>query len=280
MQNEKNAIICVMIPLIIAIVAAVGGFAALHYAADWGLTWSIVFGLGIFFAIQITVGLRFRRVLAAITAQVQQIMVEGQRRVQQKMQRWQLRPPGSVKAAQREIFDDMRISVDAALKVSEQLRRYRLWVPLLERQIATMQLQLVWMVRDFDRADKLLPKAIMADPMLSAIKLARMQMLNAPIEKISEVYKRSVRRLRYNQNTLPAACYSWILVHRQDLDGAFKVLTEALKNSDDETLRKNHTALMNNRPLQFSNSGLGDKWYSLFLEEPKVRMQHQRAVYR
>lgn len=269
-----------MIPLIIAVVAAGGGFAALYYAADWSLTWSIVSGLGIFFAIQILVGLHFRRLLASIAGQVQQIVGEGQRRVQQKMQRWQLRPPGSVKAAQREILDDMRMSVNEALRVSEVLRRYKLWVPLLERQIATMQLQLVWMVRDFDRADKLLPKAIMADPMLSAIKLARMQMLGEPIEKIAETYRRSVRRLRYNQNVLPAACYSWILVHRQDLDGAFKVLTEALKHSDDETLRKNHTVLMNNRPLQFTNSGLGDKWYSLYLEEPKVRMQHQRAVYR
>ena len=37
---------------------------------------------------------------------------------------------------------------------------------------------------------------------------------------------------------------------------------------------------MNNRPAHFSNSGLGDAWYALHLEEPKVRMQRQRSFYR
>jgi hypothetical protein len=37
---------------------------------------------------------------------------------------------------------------------------------------------------------------------------------------------------------------------------------------------------MNNRPAHFSNSGLGEQWYSLLLEEPKVRMQRQRQAFR
>ena len=37
---------------------------------------------------------------------------------------------------------------------------------------------------------------------------------------------------------------------------------------------------MNNRVGHFSNSGLGDQWYSLLLEEPKVHVQRQRSVYR
>ena len=73
---------------------------------------------------------------------------------------------------------------------------------------------------------------------------------------------------------------SWIQVQKNDLDGAFKTLTEALKKSDNEALKRNHEALMNNRPAHFTNSAIGDQWYSLLLEEPKVRMQRPRSVYR
>jgi hypothetical protein len=76
------------------------------------------------------------------------------------------------------------------------------------------------------------------------------------------------------------AAYSWILVKREKIDEAFKALTAALKNSDNEVLKRNHELLMNNRIAHFSNSGLGDQWYSLMLEEPKVKTQRQRAVFR
>ena len=61
---------------------------------------------------------------------------------------------------------------------------------------------------------------------------------------------------------------------------AFKALTAALKNSDNEVLKANHVHLMNDRPAHFTNSGLGDQWYSLMLEEPKIKTQRQRSVYR
>ena len=70
------------------------------------------------------------------------------------------------------------------------------------------------------------------------------------------------------------------LIKRGKVDEAFKALTEALKNSDDATLKRNHECLMNNKVAHFSNSGIGDQWYSLFLEEPKVKMQRPRSVYR
>ena len=84
----------------------------------------------------------------------------------------------------------------------------------------------------------------------------------------------------FTANVLLAAEMSWIQVKRGDADGAFKTLTEALKKSDDATLKRNHECLMNNRVGHFSNSGLGDQWYSLLLEEPKVHVQRQRSVYR
>jgi hypothetical protein len=151
---------------------------------------------------------------------------------------------------------------------------------MIERQKATAQFQLNWMIKDFAKCDALMPKVIMADPTLAAMKMARMYMLKKPIEEITAVYNKAVRRVRYNQNVLLAACYTWILVKSEKIDEAFKAITEALKSSDNATLKSNHELLMNNRSAHFSNSGLGDQWYQLHLEEPKVKMQRQRSVYR
>ena len=269
-----------MITLILSVLAAVAVGAGLRCGLDWPWVWSIVLGVVSFFAVQIVLGMRVRKRIMEIMTTVQGIMTDGQKRLQEKIQRWQIRPPGSMQAAQKEIADDTRVFVKEAIAATEALDKFRLWVPMIDRQKATAQLQLNWMIRDFRKVDELMPKALLVDPTMVAMKIARLQMLDRPIEEIRKVYEKGVRRLKYNQNVLLAACYSWILVKRELVDEAFKVLTEALRNSDNETLRQNHEILMNNRVAHFSNSGLGDMWYSLMLEEPKVRMQRPRSVYR
>jgi hypothetical protein len=151
---------------------------------------------------------------------------------------------------------------------------------MIDRQQATAKFQLNWMIKDFRAVDELMPKALFLDPMMSAMKIARMYMLGKPIDEIAKVYIRAVRRLKYNQNVLLAAAWSWMLVQKGDIDGAFNALTEALKSSDNEVLKSNHTLLMNNRHGHFTNSGLGDQWYSLYLEEPRIRTVRQHQSYR
>lgn len=269
-----------MITIIIAVAVSCGVFSALHLAADWPIGWSIASAAGAFFVFQIFFGMFIRKKMMADMQGVQLILVEGQKQLQAKVARWQMRPPGSIQAAQKEIADDTRVFVKAALAETEKLSRYRLFVPMIDRQKATAQFQLNWMIKDFARVDELMPKVIMSDPTLAAMKMARMYMLKKPLEEITKVYEKASRRVRYNGNVLLAACYSWILIKDEKVDEAFKALTEALKNSDNATLKANHELLMNNRPAHFSNSGLGDQWYQLHLEEPKVKMQRQRSVYR
>ena len=269
-----------MITLMIAIVVAGGGFSAAYFAAGWGLGWSIFIGILCFGAFQAIFGIMIQKRVKRDMEKVQQILMNGQKRLQQKMQRWQMRPPGSIQAAQKEIAEDTKVFVREALAETETLRKYRLWVPMMDRQIATAQLQLNWMIKEFKVVDKLMPKALCVDPTMSAIKMARMYTLGAPLADIRKVYRKGVGRVRYNGNVLLAATMSWIQVQRNDADGAFKTLTEALKKSDNETLKRNHEALMNNRPAHFNNSGIGDQWYSLLLEEPRVHTQRPRSVYR
>ena len=269
-----------MITLIFAIAVGGGSFAAAHFAADWGIGWSVFAGLVGFGVFQGVVGVLIQKRVKRDMEKVQLILVNGQKRLQQKMQRWQMRPPGSIQAAQKEIFEDTKVFVREALAQTETLSKYKPWVPMMGRQIATAQLQLSWMIKDFKTVDKLMPQALCIDPTMSAIKMARMYMLEKPVAEIQKVYAKGVRRVRYNGNVLLAATMSWIQIQKGDVDGAFKTLTEALKKSDNETLKQNHEQLMNNRVAHFSNSGIGDQWYSLLLEEPKVHTQRQRSVYR
>ena len=269
-----------MITLVIAIAVAFGGFSAAHYGADLGMGWSIFLGFVSFGVFQAAFLFFIQRKVKVDMARVQGILDGGQKRIQQKMQRWRMRPPGSIKAAQKEIADDTRVYVKEALAETECLRKYRLWMPMIERQMATEQLKLNWMIKDFKRVDELMPKAMFFDPTIVAIKLARQQMRGEEIAEMEKTYRKGVRRLRYNQNVLLAATWSWILVKRGMVDEAFKALTEALKNSDDATLKRNHECLMNNKVAHFNNSGIGDQWYFLFLEEQKVKAQRPRSVYR
>ncbi len=266
-----------MITIILAVAAAGGVFATLHWGADWGLGWSIFSGLVAFGVIQATFGLLIRRKVMRDMEAVQSILMAGQKKLQQKMAAWQFRPPSSVQAAQKEIAHDTSIFVKEALAATEALSKYRGWIPMIERQKATAQVQLNWMIKNFKAVDALMPKVLLLDPTMIAMKLARQYMLEVSTDELTKTYKKGVRRLKYNQNVLLAACYSWILVKRGLIDDAFKALTEALKNSDDETLKRNHEHLMNNRVLQFNNAGLGDQWYSLLLEEPKVKTRQARS---
>ncbi len=269
-----------MVTLAIAIAVACGGFSAAYFGADFGLGWSIFDGVLAFGVFQGVAAFLVQRRVKGDMERVQAILSAGQKKLQAKMQRWQFRPPGSVQEAQRELAADTRVFVGEALAETERLRRYRLWIPMMERQIATAQLQLNWMVKNFAAVDRLMPKAIFLDPTMAAMKIARLYMKGGDVKEMKKVYEKAVRRVKYNGNVLLAATMSWIEVQKGDADAAFKTLTEALRKSDDATLKRNHECLMNNRVGHFSNSGIGDAWYSLLLEEPKVRMQRPRNVYR
>ena len=243
----------------------------LSHAASWG--WAIFWGLLTFIASQGGTGYLIQKRVKAEMAAVQKILEDGQKRLQMKVQQWQMRPPGSMKQAQAEIERDQRVFVERALEASKGLERYNRWAPLMGRQIATLKIQLYWMLKEFKKVDELMPRALVMDPMMAAMKMARMYMNNE--EGIEKLFKKHTARLRYGQGTLLYALYAWILVQKKDIDGAHKVLIEACEKMENDTMKKNREHLANNRVGHFSNMGLGDEWYALHLEQPKVKMQRQ-----
>jgi len=269
-----------MITLLIAIAVASGVFSVFHFAVGLGLGWSITLGIVSFIAFQVIVGLQLRKRVMRDMERVQAILLDGQKKIQAKTQAWQWRPPSSIAAAQKEIFEDTKVFVKEALAQTETLRRYRLWVPMIDRQIATAQLQLNWMVKDFKRVDELMPKALMMDPAMVAMKLARQYSNGAAVEEIEKTYRKARLRLRYNQSAFLSSVMAWIYVKRDRLDEAHRLLDQACKDNNTEqepgaSLVRNRDALANNRVKQFSNAAFADQWYALFLEEPKVRYERR-----
>lgn len=269
-----------MVTMLLSFGAACGVFFLVRFPLGWGTGWSVTASIASFFVLQAWIGVKMRKRIMASMGAVQAILAEGQKKLQAKMQRWQMRPPGSVQAAQKELFNDMSVFVREAIAKTDELKRFRLWVPMMDRQIATAKLQLHWMVKEFDKADVYMKKAITADPSVAAMKIARMYMLGAPTEEMRKIYEKKASLIKRTKNPILHACYSWVLVKRNEIDEAFRVLTDAVKSSDSQTIKANHGYLMNNKPERFTNSTLGDQWFALHLEEPKVRTQRPRPVYR
>jgi len=53
------------------------------------------------------------------------------------------------------------------------------------------------------------------------------------------------------------------------------LLVKAKDITSDETLAANWGLLANNKDKQFSNAGLGEEWYSLYLETPPMPKQQR-----
>ena len=269
-----------MYSVLISVVVGLAVGLGLGLSGVLGYGWSSFFGVLAFGVAQFVAGRIIQKRVKGAMEAVQAVLVDGQKKIQAKMARWQMRPPGSIQSMQAEIARDQKTFVMEALARTEDLRRFTPWVPMMGRQIATAQFQLFWMIKDFKKVDELMPKALFMDPTMRAMKIARLHMLDKPTEEIAKAYEKAVRSLRYNQNVLLAATYSWILVQRKDIDGAFKALNRALEKSDNETLKSNREHLANNRVAHFTNAGLGEQWYALLLEEPKIRPQRQRMQWR
>ena len=107
-----------MFSLIIAGVCGVTTGLTLYFTDTFGYGWSIFFGILGFGVVQMSIGLYLQRKVKAGMKAVEQTLLAGQKELQAKTQRWQMRPPGSIQAAQNEIARDQRKFVEAALALT------------------------------------------------------------------------------------------------------------------------------------------------------------------
>ncbi len=262
-------LISLLVGILVGLGCGYGDVASPFFSVLWGVVAALLaYGLAM---------LHFRRVLNGRMTQIQQIMVDGQKQIQARVNVLQTRPTGNPNQMIRELEKMQGRLIRQSLDETAGLESLIGWVPLLSRQIATMRMQFHYQLKEFDKVDELLPRCLMLDPLSMAMKLARMYRRKEPLEEQRKFFDRSVARLKYNQGALMYSLMAWILLQEKQDDEAHKVMLAAAKNTENDLIKRNLDRLANNRPREFSNAGLGDEWYALHLEQPKVNIKRQHA---
>ena len=109
------------------------------------------------------------------------------------------------------------------------------------------------------------------------MKLARMYKKNDPA--LDKFAKSKLKRAKGESFVVLYALYSWIMVKQDRVNDAIKLLADSKKRCDNETLNANWERLVNGKVKNFSNAALGEMWYMLHLEEPKVKTQRMRQQF-
>ena len=268
-----------MISLIISILAGFATYAVLISTTDeLPFAWIVVFSVLAVIACQLIFGLYFRKRITAVTDAIQQVIAEGQEKIQRKANMFQNKPAGGIKHMQKLLEKDQEASIRKALELTDQMEPLWKWSLLLKKQTDTMRMQFYYQLGEWKKVDELLPNSILMDPLAVAMKMARQYKNDDPA--LEKTFKSKKRKFKGDDGAIIHALYSWILVKRGEIDKALKVLTEAKEWTSDETLLRNWEALANNKVKSFSNAGLGDQWYSLKLENPKAPRQKMKKRFK
>jgi len=267
-----------MFTIIAAILCGIVSGVALGFSETATPPWSVFWGILIALGAQLGAGFWLKRKIEKGMFEVQNILQQGQKHLQNKVAQWSMRPPGSPKQAQLDLEREQKKFVMQALEAADNLEKWRLWSPLLGKQVTTLRMQLYFQIKDYKMVDKLMPHCLFLEPMTVAMRLARMYLKNE--EGLEEAFAKSLKRLqRFGRGANTAilfALYSWILVQKGDIGGAHKTLLNGCELNDSETLKRNRDLLANNKINHFNNSGFGEEWYALGVEEPKIKMQRPR----
>jgi len=262
-----------MLTLLLALVAAFGVYVVTK--PPLGMPWAIVCAVGAMIVVNLAIGLLVRHKIAKINEAVQSVMEAGQKKLNRTAMSMQ-RSFGSVKAAQEMLGKVQARSLQEALEVTKRAEVYYKWNLLLKKQITTMQMMLYFQLKDYAMVDRLLPKCLLMDARSVAVKLIRLYKHDDL--KLDKFYARKSRKFKGDDIALLASTYAWIMVKKGRIDDAVAALVAARKVTDSQVVQENWERLSNGKVKQFSNAGLGDNWYSLYLEEPKIKPQ--RVVHR
>lgn len=263
-----------MLSLIISLSVALSiYFTSVASLGGWSVFWAII----AFFAVQVITALVLRKRIMAVQQAIQSTIMNGQKRLNAKMTQMQQRGATNMKVAQKVLESEQAKFINEALTLTDALEPYCKWSLMMSKQISTMRMQFHFQLKAYDKVDELLPKVLMMDPMIYAIKLAR-EYKKGELEAMAKTFKKGKTRFRGEKSTMVYAVYSWALVKKGQVDEAIMVLNEAVKKNSNEVLMNNLNFLKNGKVKLFSNAGLGDMWYTLYLEEMKqkpVRMKQR-----
>lgn len=264
--------------LISALVATAlaGALIASQISTGTTVFFSIAGFAGTFFL----VGFLVRKKMSKAQGELQESMQAAQGRMKRKVQQFQNKPGGNVKQIQRLLEMDQKVMFKEGLELTKRLEPFRKWSLLTGRQIATMRLQFHYQLKEFDQVDEILATCgflrgpMMMDPMAVGMRMARCYK-NDDLAGAKKVFKRRIMWFRGERGTLLYGLMSWIYVKVGEPAEARRVLLKAKEATGDDTFIRNWEHLSNDRVKSFSNAGLGDEWYSLYLENPPAPKQQR-----
>ena len=237
-------------------------------------------GITGFIASYFLIGFLVRKKVTSIQNQLQEIVLGGQRRITRKIQQFQSKPGGNIKLIQRQIETDQVTLCRDSLRFTERLDPFKKWNLLMGRQIATMRLQFHYQLKEFEQVDALFATsglftgALMLEPMTVAMKMAR-QYKNKDLSGAEKTFKRRIKWFRGDRGTLLYGLMSWIYMKQSESEKARQLLLKSKETTGNKTLAANWEFLSNCKDKSFSNTGLGEEWYGLYLENPPTPKQQR-----
>ena len=139
-----------MITMITAIALGIAMGTTLKYTGAASQGWSIFWGIIFMLAIQLAAGLFIRREVNRVNRKIQNEMTEMQRKLNRKMEAFQRRPGASVKAMQEELIHDQHVAIRHSLDMLNELNKYVWFNYLLDRQLNTMRVVMLFQLKEFD----------------------------------------------------------------------------------------------------------------------------------
>lgn len=271
-----------MYTIIISLVLGLSTAATLKYTDTSSYVWSIVIGVAVTLGILVGINLLLKKKIEAVMQELQLMLMEGQKTIQARVNQFQSRPNGDPKRFMAEIEKRQHDLILQAIEYTKNFERFRNWTPMFGKQINTTRMQFYYQIQDFKMVDELLPKCLFMEQMACSMRIARMYKNDAPLTDIEKLFKKYASRLSSNARFNSGKSYllyslmAWIYVQKDMIDKAHVTLVEGCKAGSHDTMKKNLERLANNRMREFSNAGLGEEWYALFLETPKMQVKRQQ----
>lgn len=249
-----------------------------------GTAETVAAGVASFILAQILIGLIVRKQITKVQNVLQEKLMNGRKQMERKVHLFQSKPGGNIKQIQRQLESDQKALISEALVFVDRFEPFKKWSLLMGRQIDTMRMQFFYQLKRFEEVDQIFASSglfkgpIMLEPMTLAMKMAR-QYERGDLAGLEKTFKRRVKWFRGNRGTLLYALMSWVYMKQGESEKARQLLTKAKEVTANETLARNWEMLSNNKDSAFSNAGLGEEWYGLYLEAPaapkqqKIRMQ-------
>lgn len=276
--KERNRRKTLMLTMIISLALGVLVFASTRFGAEFSTGWAVACAILSMFIFQLAAALLIRRAVNARNLQIQAIIMDVQKRLEAKQQHFMRHPLGSQKIMMQQLEQEQTAGLERALAACDIFKPLYIWNFLLAKQINTMKMAFLFQLKRFDDVDAIMPKCLFLEPQAVCMKMVRLYKKNDPA--LDKFFRKKGATLKKDNCVLPALLYAWILLKQGKNDDAFTVLTNAKKKSENPVLVANWEALANGKIKQFSNAGLGEAWYALGLEMPKMQRVQQQPQYR